>query len=432
MTSRAFWLAAGVLLVMALAGLFLFQGEWIALALPLAVYLTLGWLERPTSPTLSAARDLSTDRITEGLPITQSLTVTNNGSSLPEVDMRDAFPPGLSLISGEPWHVLHLPTGGTINVEYALSGVRGRYFLPPVRGMARDSFGLFEKPFTLAAHAMLLVYPRVTDLPPLPIRPPQTKGFSGPIPSRRRGAGQDFLGVREYQLGDSLRRINWRVSARHDAELYANEFELDRVADVCLIVDARPHADQRVRGRRLLDYSVDATAGLAQGFLSAGHCVSVLVYGAGITRVYPGYGKHQLEKIMRVLAAADSGVNYAFETLRNLPVQLLPANGQVVYVGPLVPADLDLLVQLRASGYAVLVVSPDPLHAERLEAPDPESADFILAERLARVERAMLLQRLSRAGVQTVRWRVDQPIAPALEQTARTLKLSRQALEARR
>ena len=35
MTSRAFWLAAGVLLVMALAGLFLFQGEWIALALPL-------------------------------------------------------------------------------------------------------------------------------------------------------------------------------------------------------------------------------------------------------------------------------------------------------------------------------------------------------------------------------------------------------------
>lgn len=109
----------------------------------------------------------------------------------------------------------------------------------------------------------------------------------------------------------------------------------------------------------------------------------MLVYGAGIARVYPGYGKHQLEKILRVLAAADSGMNYAFETLRNLPVQLLPPKGQVVYVASLVPADLDLLVQLRARGYAVLVVSPDPLHAERLETPDAQSPEFRQAERLA-------------------------------------------------
>lgn len=431
MTSRAFWLAAVVLLALALPGLFLYQGEWIALALPLAVYVALGWLERPTSPALSAERQLSTDRITEGQPVTQSLTVTNNGAALPEVDVRDVWPLGLQLNSGDPWRVVHLPTGDSIELDFSFSGARGRYFFEPVRGLARDSFGLFEAPLTVAAPAKLLAYPRVTQLPPLPIRPPQTKGFSGPIPSRRRGAGQDFLGVREYQLGDSLRRINWRVSARHEAELFANEFELDRVADVCLIVDARPHTDQRVGGRRLVDYAIEATAGLAQGFLSAGHCVSVLVYGAGITRVYPGYGKHQLEKIMRVLATADTGVNYAFEALRNLPVRLLPANGQVVYVGPLVPADLELLVQLRASGYAVLVVSPDPLHGERLETPDPENADFVLAERLARIERAMLLQRLSRAGVQTVPWRVDQPIAPALEQAARTLKTGRRPVETR-
>lgn len=432
MTSRAFWWAAGVLLALVLVGLFLSRGEWIALALPLAVYLTLGWLERPSATSLTAVRQLSTDRISEGLPVTGSLTVNNVGSALPEVDVRDTLSPGLRLTTGDPRRVAPLSAGERIDLEYSVEGPRGRYFFQPVQATARETFGLFEVPLPLAAPATLLVYPRVTDLPLLPIRPPQTKGFSGPLPSRRRGAGQDFLGVREYQLGDSLRRINWRVSARHDAELYANEFELDRVADVCLIVDARPHTDQRVRGRRLLDHAVEATGGLAQGFLSGGHCVSVLVYGAGIARVYPGYGKHQLEKILRVLAAADSGMNYAFETLRNLPVRLLPPKGQVVYVASLVPADLDLLVQLRARGYAVLVVSPDPLHAERLETPDAQSPEFRQAERLARIERAMLLQRLSRAGVQTVNWRVDEPLAAVLEQAARTMKTSRQPIEGRR
>ena len=102
MTSRAFWWAAGVLLALVLVGLFLFRGEWIALALPLAVYLTLGWLERPTETSLTAVRQLSTDRISEGLPVNGSLTVNNVGSALPEVDVRDTLSAGLRLTTGDP------------------------------------------------------------------------------------------------------------------------------------------------------------------------------------------------------------------------------------------------------------------------------------------------------------------------------------------
>ena len=54
-----------------------------------------------------------------------------------------------------------------------------------------------------------------------------------------------FWGVREYQMGDSLRHINWKIAARRmiaarqAQELFTNEFEQERIADVGLILDAR-------------------------------------------------------------------------------------------------------------------------------------------------------------------------------------------------
>lgn len=71
---------------------------------------------------------------------------------------------------------------------------------------------------------------------------------------------------------------------------------------------------------------------------------------------------------------------------------------------------------MRAQGYSVLVVSPDPLYAERLLTPDGGRADVAQAERLARVERAVLINGLRRAGVQVIHWRVDEPLAGILEQ----------------
>ena len=63
----------------------------------------------------------------------------------------------------------------------------------------------------------------------------------------------DFFGVREYQPGDSLHAVNWRVSARFSSHsgdgresqaLFSNEYEQERVADVGIILDARRHVNQ--------------------------------------------------------------------------------------------------------------------------------------------------------------------------------------------
>jgi len=214
--------------------------------------------------------------------------------------------------------------------------------------------------------------------------------------------------VREYQLGDPLRWINWRVVARHTESLYTNVFEQERIADVGLILDARQQNDVLSPDGALFDHSVRATASLADVFLGAGNRVGLLIYGSGMTRTFPGYGKVQRDRIMRALARAKTGFNYALESLEYLPTRFFPARSQIVMVSPLLPEDLRVLVRLKACGYQVMVISPDPIDFEAKSLAPHRT--FQLATRIARAERKLLLCELQRVGIQIVDWQVAQPL----------------------
>ena len=109
----------------------------------------------------------------------------------------------------------------------------------------------------------------------------------------------------------------------------------------------------------------------------------------------------------QALAQARPGDNLVFEGLEHIPVQLFPSHSQVVLVSPLDVADFDVLVQLRARGYQVMVISPDPVSFELdyLE----EKASVELAGRVLRMERDLLLKKLQGTGVQILDWNVAHP-----------------------
>lgn len=77
---------------------------------------------------------------------------------------------------------------------------------------------------------------------------PQFTSFAGRRPAReleaataapRAGSGNELFGIREYQPGDSLRRIHWRSSARR-GELVVREYEPPGVPTVTILVDPHP------------------------------------------------------------------------------------------------------------------------------------------------------------------------------------------------
>ena len=404
--NRALFL--GILLyALLLLGLASVNGDLLALAIPLALYLLASAWSVPAAVDLDVRRELSVQRVNPGQAVTLTVEVINRGSALEELTVVDDLPAGLTLLDGTNRHLIRLAAGRAASWTYTVSGPRGDYVFAPLRVTAGEALGLFKRDESLTAPARLLVLPSVPRLRNIAIRPRRTRVYAGTIPARVGGAAVDFFGVREYQTGDPPRRINWHLSARQADGLFSNEFEQERVAEVGLLLDGRDRTNRFGEQRSLFEYSVLACASLTDALRRQGNRLGLLVYGHFPQWTIPGYGKVQRERVMQALAAARPGRSEIFTSLAHLPTKFFPNHSQIIVVSPLAPDDLNTLMALRARGYQLMVVSPDPVRFELSYL--PAAVEVHGAARVVRLERGLLLRRLQRAGILTVDWDVSQP-----------------------
>ncbi len=403
----------GVLLYgLVLVGVATLSSALIAAALPLLLYIGAVLVYHPGALHLDVRRTLSHDYVAPDTLVTVTLRVTNNGARVDEAVIRDGVPRYLDIV-GETSAIVTLEPEETFTLRYKLKGPRGTYRFHGPYITASDHFALFQRRRTHNVPGKLSILPRPPKLRSLLIRPLRTRGFAGPIPAREGGSGTDFYGVRGYEPGDPPRWINWRLSARHPRELFTNEFERERIADVGLILDARERTDVAVGRESVFEYSVEATAALAERFLKDGNHVGLLIYGRGLERTFPGYGKQQRQRILRSLAQARIGDSLIFDSLDYLPTRFFAAKSQLVLISPLCQDDPPVLTRLRARGYQILVVSPDAVAFEGGRIAPSLARD--LAVRIAQAERHLWMQQLRRVGIQVVSWNVDQALDTALQ-----------------
>ena len=405
--SRTFLLIL-IIYALLLAGLATLHGDFLGLALPFVAYLLVGLWRAPEKLDLEVHHRLSHERAAPGEDIVVTVDVTNRGADIDELLLEDGCSPDLTIRDGSPRHLLSLKKGESFSWAYTVNGPRGGYLFDVIKAEAMDHFGVRPGRQQVPVRSELFVFPPLTRLRDVTIRTRRTRVYSGTIPARIGGPGVEFFGLREYQPGDPPRWINWRASTRYNDTLYANEFQQERVADVGIVLDGREKTNLFRDGRSLLEHSVLAAASLADAFLSQGNRVGMLHYGRYLDWTFPGYGKVQRERILQALAHAQIGGSPVFSGLEHIPVRFFPANSQVVLVSPLDAGDLDILIQLRARGYQVMVISPDPIAFEMAYLPDVPSVK--LAARIVRMERNLLLKKLQRAGIQAVDWNVTQPI----------------------
>jgi uncharacterized protein (DUF58 family) len=383
------------------------QGALIALALPLVTYLIVGYLQAPERINLVATRHLSAERVSPETDVDVTVTVPNRGSSLEEVLLEDVLPMGLTVRSGSNRHLLRLMKNETYTFAYSVSGPRGGYVFEALAARVRDHLAVSSSEVRVEAKGRLFVLPPVTRIRQVAIRPRATRVYAGTIPARAGGAGTDFFGVREYQPGDPPRAINWHASARSSDKFYTNEFQQERVADVGIVLDGRLRTNEFGRGHSLFEYSVQAAASVADALLNQGNRVGLLLYASYLSWTFPGYGKIQRERILHALANARAGESQVFSDLEHIPHRLFPPKSQVLLVSPLSEDDLIPLIQLRAQGYEVMVISPNPVKFELSYLPVNETTH--LAGRVVHMERALLLQKMGRAGIHVLDWEVSEP-----------------------
>ena len=390
-----------------LAGIVTVKGEFIALALPLVTYLIVGYLQASEKINLEAMRHLSIERTSPNSNVDVTVTVSNRGPTLEEILLTDILPAGLTIRSEFNQHLLRLAKGESYTFGYTVSGPRGGYVFETLELKVSDPLAVSSSRVRVGAKGRLFVLPPVTRVRNIAIRPRRTRVYAGTIPARAGGAGTDFFGVREYQPGDPPSAINWRASARQLDKLYANEFQQERVADVGIVLDGRLRTNEFARGHSLFEYSVQAAASLSDALLNQGNRVGLLIYASYLAWTFPGYGKIQRERILHALANARTGESQVFSDLEHIPTRLFPPESQMILVTPLSEDDFVPLTQLRAQGYDVMVVSPNPV---KFELSYLQTNDKIqLAGRVINMERVLLLQKMGRAGIHVLDWDVTEP-----------------------
>ena len=412
--TAAWSLVASLSIILLVSGLALKQAALLAVGLPYLVFTLLPIWRNPPKPDWKVNRELAPDHLRGGQPCGIDVRLTNAGEDLEEVYWSDRLPPG---VKAEGIWEYHGPfrAGQTERLQYTARGVRGEYDFSGVSISVGDLLGLSRQEEFLPCSRTLRVLPAAEKLEKIKISPRRTRVFTGMIRSRESGAGVEFFGTRAYVPGDPLRHLNWKAGARWDL-LITNLFEQERIADVGIILDARSIVELRTDGDSLFERSVQAAASLAQYFLGEGNRVGLLVYGNHIQWTFPGYGKKQQARIMAALAGAELGDHAVFKEFQYLPTRLFPSESQVIVVSPLRGEDVYPLRGLRALGYRVLIVSPDPIAFEKRLLPQGRLRET--AERIARMERDATLAKLRRSGVQVVDWDVDGPLWLALKGTA--------------
>ena len=416
MNNRALTLVV-VIFGLLLGALVLQQGDLAWMSLPFLIYLGLGILLAPAPDEihLLAARTVEKTSGGQGkTSIEVNVAVTNRGAMLEHLSISDDPQPGVQPVDGRLSQSASLMPGESTKLGYTFQAERGSFAWKALHVTASDPFDLIEVRLALPAAAEVQALPEVKKIRPFPLRTKRTLTSPGSIPARRGGSGTNFWGIREYHPGDPLQRLDWRLTARHPRQFFTKEFEQEAMADIGLILDARGKTNLQLGDDCLFEHSARAAASLAEVFLRQGNRVSLLVWGEPMVSLFPGYGKAQLNRILHALAQVTPNSDGSLNDLHFVPVQMFSSHSLILVISPLAANDSQLFPRLRAYGYQVMLISPDPLDYARSQLPVDDAGR--MACRLTRLERQLEIARIRQLWIPVIDWSVNQPLSPLVRQ----------------
>jgi uncharacterized protein (DUF58 family) len=213
-------------------------------------------------------------RIHLGQSGTISLAMTNAGRRRLRGQVRDGWRPSAGAAPARAG--IDLRPGGRVTLTITLSPSR-RGDIEAGRVTVR-SFG----PLRLAGRQRNLTAPwTVRVLPPflsrkhLPEKLAMLRELEGQHRSLLRGQGTEFDSLRTYVLGDDIRSIDWRSSARH-SDVLVRTWRPERDRRIVIVLDTGRTSAARVGDITRLDASMDAALLLAALAVRAGDRVDLI------------------------------------------------------------------------------------------------------------------------------------------------------------
>ncbi|MBI3130271.1 MAG: DUF58 domain-containing protein [Acidobacteria bacterium] len=131
-----------------------------------------------------------------------------------------------------------VPAGGFLELTYQVRPTaRGRRAFEPAQLRLEGPLGLIARDLRLAGTTAVKVFPDFATVARYALLAIDNRlSALGILRRPRRGEGMDFQQLREYRTGDSLRRIDWKATARSQ-KLISREYQDERDQQVLFLLD---------------------------------------------------------------------------------------------------------------------------------------------------------------------------------------------------
>ncbi len=298
-------------------------------------------------------------------------------------------PPNLG-VEGRRLQLSMLKPGGKQSLLYQLTcNRRGYYQVGPVVLETGDLFGLHRRYRVATKPHFLLVLPQVVPLEGYDV---SSKRPIGEVKMTYRLFEDPtrIAGVRRYEAGDPLSRVNWRATAR-TGELHSKVYEPSTVAGATILLEYHKSSHARKHEPMRSELAVTAAASIANAVYEMGQQIGLVTNGrdaadrirqegwdydirtrdaartAGSMReaserlqplVVPAQrGPEQLVQIMETLARVELTDGLTLSQLVGETMDRLPRDATVIAILPKVTTDTAItLGSLRRQGYAVTAI----------------------------------------------------------------------------
>ena len=359
---------------------------------------------------ISYARILSEKRVLFGEEITLSLVIENTKIlPLPWLEIEDSVPRALP-IKNQPTRTNRESNSFTLDClfslrwydrvtrRYTLScNKRGVHTFGPTTLRSGDVFGFVSREAVVPSYQFVLVYPLVVPISNfgLPARHPFGDQRA---PRRLLEDPARVVGVREYVYGDSLRRVDWKATAR-TLQMQSKVYEASTTYTIVMFLNAAARMDNYYGVHpELQELSICAAASLTDWALNQKYAVGLyansLLYMPDEVHTTPtdseaqeegeervegriealhkrrrvhipaSSNETQRQRVMEVLARIQPYFGTSIEDVLQAERTHLPPGATVVVITTTISDRLvDTLARVRQSGHAVsiLFVGDSPL-----------------------------------------------------------------------
>jgi len=256
----------------------------------------------------------------DGLEAARELPEKFSNSDLNEVLLRlknkYAFPIEIAIIDELPiqfqkrdfFRLTRISARSNTTYQYSVRPVdRGEYFFGNLNCYTTTVISLLRRRYTFNNKQLVKVYPSFVQMKKYDFLAIDNRlSHIGLKKIRRIGHTMEFEQIKEYVVGDDVRTVNWKSTAKH-GQLMVNQYQDEKMQPVYSIIDTSRVMKMPFEGLKLVDYAINSALAFSNIALKKNDKVGLVDFSNRIGSFLPANAKKTyLNAIMENLYNVDT------------------------------------------------------------------------------------------------------------------------------